>query len=36
MCTNAVLSSGGQFTGPMKPYRFLGRQTMSQSQFFWE
>ena len=35
MGTNAIMDSGGEFTGPLGPYRFQGKPTMSQSQFFW-
>ncbi len=35
MCTNALMGSGAQFTGPMGPYRFQGQQTFNQSEFFW-
>jgi len=30
-CTNAIMDSGGEFTGPLGPYRFQGKPTMSQS-----
>jgi len=29
------MDSGGEFTGRLGPYRFQGKRTMSQSQFFW-
>ncbi len=34
MGTNAIMDSGGEFTRPLGPYRFEGKPTMSQSQFF--
>jgi hypothetical protein len=34
MGTNAIMDSGGEFMGPLGPYRFQGKPAMSQSQFF--
>jgi hypothetical protein len=35
MGTNAIMDSGGEFTGALGPYRFQGKPTMSQCQFCW-
>jgi RHS repeat-associated protein len=35
VCTNSLLDTGAVFTGPLEPYRFLGRIVYSQSRFYW-